>query len=215
MRSTRGAATAAAALAVLLVAGCASEAEPAAGDMTPEATASAGATDETSGHDDDMTDEDMTDDDMTEDETSQDMADEGTDDMALPAVYDFTATTLDGETFEGSELAGSPTVLWFWAPWCPTCRAQIPTVTSLAETYGDEVQVVGVGGLDDAEAISRMAEDDIAGITHLVDESGDVWQHFGMTQQSTFVVLDPDGEVVLEGAVPADELDTFVADVAG
>ncbi len=41
-------------------------------------------------------------------------------------------------------------MLWFWAPWCPTCRAQIPTVSGLGE-YADQVNVVGVGGLDTQE----------------------------------------------------------------
>ncbi|GAA4735998.1 hypothetical protein GCM10023216_31380 [Isoptericola chiayiensis] len=209
MRTTRGAATAAATLTLLLVAGCAAETEPAADTMT----ASEEPMDETS---DDMSDDmsDEPEEDMAEDHEDDAMADDAADED-LAAVYDFTATTLDGEEFSGAELAGSPAVLWFWAPWCPTCRAQIPAVTALSETYGDDVSVVAVGGLDDAEAISAMAQSDIAGPTHLVDDAGEVWQHFGMTQQSTFVVLDDAGEVVLEGSVPADELDATVADLAG
>ncbi|MEG3615880.1 TlpA family protein disulfide reductase [Isoptericola haloaureus] len=208
MRTTRGAATAAATLALLLVAGCAAEETPsAAGSAADTTTASAEPMD------------DETADDAAQETDSDDMsADESTDrtdDADLPAVYDFSATTLEGGTFVGSELADAPAVLWFWAPWCPTCRAQIPTVTGLAETYGEDVAVVAVGGLDDAEAISDMAADDIAGPTHLVDDAGEVWQHFGMTQQSTFVVLDADGEIVLEGSVPESELESVVADLAG
>lgn len=29
---------------------------------------------------------------------------------------DFTGTTLDGGTFDAATLAGTPVVLWFWAP---------------------------------------------------------------------------------------------------
>ncbi|WP_277208634.1 TlpA family protein disulfide reductase [Isoptericola croceus] len=188
-----------AAAATLTLAGCAAEDTPPAGD---------GA--ETAGEmtDDSMADQDMTDD-MTDEPADEDMADE-----MVPAVYEFSATTLDGGTFEGATLAGSPAVLWFWAPWCPTCIMQIPTVTGLAETYGGDVAVVGVGGLDDAEAISDMAEKNIPHVTHLVDDAGEVWQHFGMTQQSTFVVLDADGEIVAEGTVPETELESLVADLA-
>ncbi|GAA1974394.1 hypothetical protein GCM10009718_08010 [Isoptericola halotolerans] len=197
--------------ATLTLAGCAAEPEASPGSDATEETA---ATDDMAASDDAMNDEA---DDMADDmnDEADDMADDMSDEMGTSPVYDFSATTLDGGTFEGSSLAGAPAVLWFWAPWCPTCIMQIPAVTGLAEEYGDDVAVVGVGGLDDASAISGMAEEDIAGITHLVDDAGDVWQHFGMTQQSTFVVLDADGEIVAEGVLTEPELEAAVADLAG
>lgn len=136
------------------------------------------------------------------------------DDGGTPDVYAFEATTLAGEEFDGESLAGAPAVLWFWAPWCPTCIMQIPTVTGLAEEHGDEVAVVAVGGLDTAAEISEMAERNIPHVTHLVDDEGVVWKHFGVTAQSTFAVLDADGEVVREGKIPDEELTTLVADLA-
>ena len=68
---------------------------------------------------------------------------------AVPATLQFRAETVDGRPFSGASLAGKPVVLWFWAPWCPTCRSQIPQVQDLAARYGDRVGVVGVGSLDD------------------------------------------------------------------
>ncbi|WP_231248927.1 TlpA family protein disulfide reductase [Nocardioides furvisabuli] len=89
------------------------------------------------------------------------------------------------------------TVLWFWAPWCPTCRSQIPQVQDLAQTYGDRVGVVGIGSLDSAEAIADFAGD-ADGVTHLEDVDGELWTRFGVAEQSSFVVLDAAGEVVFE-----------------
>jgi thiol-disulfide isomerase/thioredoxin len=200
-------AVALAAAATLTVAGCAADPGATEPSGASEGTASDLSAEETP--EEDMASEPMDEamDDGSEEETSA-----GT---TTPAVYDFAGTTLDGEVFDGASLAGEPAVLWFWAPWCPTCIMQIPAVTDLAETYGDDIAVVGVGGLDDAAAISDMAEENISGITHLVDDAGEVWQHFGMTQQSTFVVLDADGETVLEGSVPESELEAAVADLAG
>ncbi|TIC89018.1 redoxin domain-containing protein [Nocardioides sp. GY 10113] len=131
----------------------------------------------------------------------------------VPETLDFTATALDGSTFDGASLAGSPAVLWFWAPWCPTCRAQIPNVTALAKQYDGKVAVVGVGGLDSAGAIEDLAAD-IPHVTHLVDDAGEVWQHFEVTAQSTFTVLDADGEVVSEGYLTDDSLNTLVEQLA-
>lgn len=127
---------------------------------------------------------------------------------------DFTGTTLDGQPFDGASLAGRPAVLWFWAPWCPTCRAQIGTVSELAETYHGEVAVVGVGGLDSKGAIEELAAE-IPHVTHLVDAEGSVWRHFGVTAQSTYEVIDADGEIVSSGYLDDAELKALVADLAG
>lgn len=124
----------------------------------------------------------------------------------------FSGETIDGEAFDGASLAGRPAVLWFWAPWCPTCRGQIPAVAAMAEEYGDEVGFVGVGSLDDDQAIEGFAADAEAdGLTQLSDPDGAVWRHFGITEQSVYVVLDADGEIVSEGYLDNDELADVVA----
>lgn len=130
-------------------------------------------------------------------------------------VYDFSGTTVDGAKFEGSSLQGRPAVLWFWAPWCPTCRGQVDGVTALAERHDGEVSVVGVGGLDDAGAIADFAQEHDMGIPHLDDAGGAVWRHFGITAQSTYVVLDAGGVVVAEGSLGDEELAAEVAELVG
>lgn len=130
------------------------------------------------------------------------------------ADYDFTATTLDGEAFSGASLEDRPAVLWFWAPWCPTCRAQSGAVSRLSEEYAGEVAVIGVGGLDSESAIEDVAAQ-IPHVTHLVDEEGEVWQHFRVTAQSTYTVIGADGEIKAEGYLDDDELAGLVAELAG
>ena len=130
-------------------------------------------------------------------EPSAEPADAGEGTAGTPELLDFTATTVGGQAFDGASLAGSPTVLWFWAPWCPTCRSQIPQVQDLAQTYGDRVGVVGIGSLDSAEAIADFAGD-ADGVTHLEDVDGELWTRFGVAEQSSFVVLDAAGEIVFE-----------------
>lgn len=133
----------------------------------------------------------------------------------VPELLDFTGTTVQGEQFDGASLVGRPTVLWFWAPWCPTCRGQIPQVEALAAEHGDEVNVIGIGSLDSAEAIADFASD-VSGVTHLEDVDGTLWRRFGVTEQSSFVVLDADGVVRLEaGYGGTDDLDAEVESLLG
>jgi thiol-disulfide isomerase/thioredoxin len=129
------------------------------------------------------------------------------------ADYDFTGTTLDGHAFDGHSLEGKPAVVWFWAPWCPTCRAQSGTVSELAERYDGQVAVVGVGGLDSQDAIEDFAAQ-VPEVTHLVDDEGAVWQHFRVTAQSHYTVIDADGEILAERYLDDDELVDLVEQMA-
>ena len=133
----------------------------------------------------------------------------------VPATLDFTGTTVTGETFEGASLSGRPTLLWFWAPWCPTCRGQIPQVEGIAADHAGELNVIGIGSLDSAEAIAGFA-DDVDDVVHLEDVDGELWKRFGVTEQSSFVLLDADGTVVFEaGYGGTDDLDAQVDGVLG
>ncbi len=132
-----------------------------------------------------------------------------------PAVLDFASETVNGEPFEGAALAGKPTVFWFWAPWCPTCRAQISGVGELAATYGSEVNVVGVGSLDEPAAIEEFAAEVSSDVTLLTDPDGAVWRHFGVTAQSTYLVLDENGTEQASGYLDDAELVDLVDGMVG
>ena len=133
----------------------------------------------------------------------------------VPETLDFTATTVSGDEFEGASLTGRPTLLWFWAPWCPTCRGQIPQVEGIATDHAGELNVIGIGSLDSAEAIAGFAGD-VDDVVHLEDVDGELWKRFGVTEQSSFVLLDADGTVVFEaGYGGTDDLDAQVDDVLG
>ncbi|HEY5978260.1 MAG TPA: redoxin family protein [Microlunatus sp.] len=132
----------------------------------------------------------------------------------MPAALQFDGTTVGGGSFDGASLTGRPVLLWFWAPWCPTCRAQLPEVEEIGETYGD-VQVVGVGSLDSASAIEQFAGRTSGFTVHLVDEKGSIWKHFGVTEQSSFVLIDAAGsESFRAGYGGSDELAERVRAVA-
>jgi thiol-disulfide isomerase/thioredoxin len=133
----------------------------------------------------------------------------------VPETLDFTATTVGGDPFEGASLAGRPALLWFWAPWCPTCRSQIPQVQDIAGRYGEDVAVIGIGSLDSADAIAEFA-DEVGGVTHLEDVDGALYRKFGIAEQSSFVLLDAEGGVAFEtGYGGSEDLADEVADVVG
>ena len=116
---------------------------------------------------------------------------------SVPEILQFTAATLDGGTFDGASLAGTNAVFWFWAPWCPICKAAGGDVAALSQTLGDAARVVGVGGLSGSAGDMRSFVDDsgTAALTHIADTDGAAYTRFGVTQQHTYVLVSASGEV--------------------
>lgn len=55
---------------------------------------------------------------------------------------DFTFTDGDGNEHSLSDFFGKPTVVNFWATWCPPCKAELPAFDAAYTTYGDEVNFI-------------------------------------------------------------------------
>ncbi len=104
---------------------------------------------------------------------------------------------MDGGNFDGASLAGTNAVFWFWAPWCPVCKAAGGDVAALASTLGDGARVVGVGGLSGNTGDMQAFVDDsgTASLMHLADTDGGVYTRFGVTQQHTYVLVSAAGDV--------------------
>ncbi len=62
----------------------------------------------------------------------------GQNSKAKPLAEDFSATALNGEVFNLSELKGKIVVLTFWSTKCPICAAEIPKLNQLAKKYQDK-----------------------------------------------------------------------------
>jgi len=124
---------------------------------------------------------------------------------------------LDGVSFDASTLAGSDAVVWFWAPWCTICRAEAPEVAEIAERYAGRVEVIGVPGRGELDAMRAFVDDTGAGsIAHLADLDGDVWSAFGIYGQPAYAFIDDSGSIKvfiggMGGDALADRIDQLIA----
>jgi thiol-disulfide isomerase/thioredoxin len=112
----------------------------------------------------------------------------------------FTAAKLGGGELDSASFEGKDTVLWFWAPWCTTCRGEAPNVTAAAAALDGEVQVIGVAGRGEVPDMEDFVSDtDTGSLTHVVDDSGDIWSSYEVAAQPAFAFIDDDGtyEVVI------------------
>jgi thiol-disulfide isomerase/thioredoxin len=124
------------------------------------------------------------------------------------APIEFQATTVDGEAFDGMSLAGRSAVLWFWAPWCTTCRSEAPGVAAAAASFAGDVEVIGVAGRGEVDAMRGfVADTGTDAITHLADQDGELWTRFGVVAQPAYAFVAADGTVeVVTGALGAEAL---------
>jgi peroxiredoxin len=136
---------------------------------------------------------------------------------AVPAALQFSAPKVGGGRFDGATLAGKPAVLWFWAAWCPRCKAKADDVAALADEFTGRVQMVGVAGLGSGDGAMRqfVEEEGIGGFPNLADDEGSVWRRFEVTEQEYFVVIDASGTVVHKGPLGTDGLRDRMTALAG
>ena len=131
-------------------------------------------------------------------------ADDGTaEEQTLPAI-DFTLTDQYGNTHTLSDYKGKTVFLNFWATWCPPCRAEMPDIQKLYETYdteGDDALVVlgiaapGMGSERSEEGIKDFLDEHGYTYPVLMDTTGDIFMGYGVFSYPTTFMIDKDGNV--------------------
>lgn len=123
---------------------------------------------------------------------------------ALPAAIDFTLTDQYGNSHTLSDYKGKTVFLNFWATWCPPCRAEMPDIQELYETYdqeGDDALVIlgvaspNIGGEQSEEGVKQFLEDNGYTYPVLMDTTGEQFMNYGVFSYPTTFMIDRDGNV--------------------
>lgn len=104
--------------------------------------------------------------------------------------------TLDGGQVEMADYLGTPTVINFWATWCPPCRREMPMMATLAqEAAGTHFVFVNQG--EAPRAIEEyLAEETIDLPNVLLDREQSLGAYFGIRGLPTTVFFDSGGVLV-------------------
>lgn len=110
-------------------------------------------------------------------------------------------TTIDGETFDLSQLYGKkPVYLKFWATWCVPCRQQMPGFEAVQQSLGDDIQVIAVntGFSDDIESIRAYRKE--LGLTMpIVVDDGSLAAALNLRVTPQHVLIGRDGRIAHVG----------------
>lgn len=115
---------------------------------------------------------------------------------------EFKLVDLKGETHELSEYAGQKVYIKFWASWCSICLSGMNELNELAgEDPEFEVLTIvspGSNAEKSSESFAKWYEglDNTSNIQVLLDESGPVFDDYGVIGYPTSVYIGTDGTMV-------------------
>ena len=140
--------------------------------------------------------------------------------LALPVVQAgprpapaFTLSLLSGKALSLADLKGSPAILLFWAPWCPTCNAEAAAwEREYREWHGKGVVLVGIGLLDNRAAVVQFVRQYHLTFPIGYDADGRIAKAYGFTVQPFWALIARDGTLLRASYGPSDggELDAAI-----
>ncbi|WP_083699798.1 peroxiredoxin [Shewanella sp. UCD-KL12] len=110
---------------------------------------------------------------------------------------DFELVDPQGELHAWSEYKGKPTIIHFWATWCPYCKKLQPGLEKLSEEYRDtDLQVLGISFNEDegAQPAQMLRARGINFPTLLKGEGAA--KAYGVVGTPTTVFINRDGEII-------------------
>lgn len=139
------------------------------------------------------------------------------DEAATGDPLEMPVTWPDGEEFTLAGAIEGPTVVNFFASWCPPCIAEMPDFEAVFQQVAGEVDFIGLAVQDRTADARRIVEE--TGVTYrwARDAAGDVASAAEVTQMPSTMFIDGDGEVVSvhSGALDADELRELIESELG
>ena len=114
----------------------------------------------------------------------------------------------NGQSLHYPEDLSGPTIVLFWASWCPYCRALMPHLQSIVDEYDGKIEVLAVNFRDDEDPQSYVSE---RGYDFRLFLQGDpVAERWGVRATPGLFLVDETGRVVFsnyaikESDYPAD-----------
>lgn len=111
---------------------------------------------------------------------------------------DFTLKTLDGKAAELGKNNGKPTIINFWASWCPPCKVEMPYIQKAYEKYGDRVNfmMVNLTAMDDKEKMEQFLKEGGYSFPVLLDETGKVGEMYQAFSIPVTYIVDENGFII-------------------
>ena len=124
--------------------------------------------------------------------------------QAVISAVDFSLEDQYGNTHTLADYKGKTIFLNFWATWCPPCKAEMPDIQKIYETYdkeGEDALIVlgvaapGLGREGTEEEIKAFLEENGYTYPVLMDRDAELFSSYGIMSYPTTFMIDRDGNV--------------------
>lgn len=107
---------------------------------------------------------------------------------------DFSLPDTAGRTWTADDFQGRAVLLNFWASWCEPCRAEMPSLQTLADLYGpDKLLVLAINFKEPVQRARRFAQASGVRLPVLLDAEGLLARQWGVNVFPTSCLLDRRG----------------------
>lgn len=99
-----------------------------------------------------------------------------------------------GKTWQLADLQGRAVLLNFWATWCPPCRAEMPSLQTVSDLYGEaKLLVLAINFKEPASRAIKFAAANGLRFPVLLDPAGKLAAQQGVKAFPTTLLLDAKG----------------------
>ncbi len=103
-------------------------------------------------------------------------------------------TDSKGREWKLADTRGKVVILNFWATWCEPCRAEMPSLQSIADLYGNELVVLAVNFKERDARVNQFAQAASLSLPMLMDRDGAVAAAWGVKVFPSSIVIARDGK---------------------
>ena len=125
----------------------------------------------------------------------------------------FTTSKINGEKYFFNFDNKSPTVITFWASWCPPCRKEMPILDEI-QKENNSIRIIGINIDEDIrDAKEFIAEYNISFLS-LIDEEF-ITIKYGVTKIPETFFIDPEGKIIsrVSGNLTKDKINFLIDDI--
>lgn len=115
----------------------------------------------------------------------------------------FEAVDSNGNTFRYPEDIKGPTIVLFWATWCPYCKALMPHLQSIVDEYEGEIEVLSLNFREDEDPVAFLEERGFD--FRLIAEAEAIAKSWDVKGTPGLFLVDAEGRAVFSNfAIPKD-----------
>ncbi|MBI2550678.1 TlpA family protein disulfide reductase, partial [Candidatus Woesearchaeota archaeon] len=120
----------------------------------------------------------------------------------------FTIKTIDGQTVSLQQLTSEkPTLLYFWATWCPYCKRDLAAASKIYPEYKGKVNFLAID-LDPKESVAAISAYKRNGGHDFIDFAPadvKVLRDYSVTSTTTKVAINKNRLIIWRGSGEVDE----------